>query len=107
MMAEEFTAELSALINRYSLENGSNTPDFLLALYLTECLTTWNKAVRAREQWYGREPSAVSAPSTEPTAHLGPETPPGSASSSESQATEAAPQQDRCCSTSKTETSTS
>lgn len=49
-----FEGELCSLINRYSLENGSNTPDFILGLYLTQCLVSWNQAVKAREQWYGR-----------------------------------------------------
>ncbi len=34
--------------------NGSNTPDFLLASYLTGCLHTFNSIVNAREEWYGR-----------------------------------------------------
>ncbi|HSW65257.1 MAG TPA: hypothetical protein VLH56_18395 [Dissulfurispiraceae bacterium] len=29
-----FRAELETLINRYSKENGSNTPDFILADYM-------------------------------------------------------------------------
>lgn len=49
-----FQDELANLINRYSLENGSNTPDFILALYLQQCLTTFNDIVRKREDWYGR-----------------------------------------------------
>ncbi|MFA5766440.1 MAG: hypothetical protein WC919_00765 [Candidatus Paceibacterota bacterium] len=49
-----FQEELSQLINRYSLENGSNTPDFLLALYLQQCLSTFNDVMRKREDWYGR-----------------------------------------------------
>ena len=47
--------EIEQIINRSSAENGSDTPDFILAEYLTGCLTTFDKAVRAREQWYGRE----------------------------------------------------
>jgi hypothetical protein len=37
------------------MENGSDTPDFILAEYLTGCLDTWNKSVKHREKWYGRE----------------------------------------------------
>ena len=30
--------EIEQAINKYSLENGSDTPDFILAEYLTDCL---------------------------------------------------------------------
>lgn len=50
-----FEAELTHLLNRYSQENGSNTPDFILAQYLTACLAAWNTAVQQRETWYGRD----------------------------------------------------
>ena len=58
-----FEAELSALINRYSQENASNTPDFILAQYLTACLAAWNTATQQRETWYGRDarPSALAS----------------------------------------------
>ena len=49
----QFHRELSSLLNRYSKENGSNTPDFLLASYLTGCLHTFNSIVSAREEWCG------------------------------------------------------
>lgn len=45
--------ELAALINRHSLENGSNTPDFILAEYLLGCLGAFDKAARERTHWYG------------------------------------------------------
>lgn len=44
-----FEKELAALINRYSLEGRSNTPDFILAEYLACCLGAFNVACRARE----------------------------------------------------------
>lgn len=55
-MAEktDFKTELTSLLNRYSAENGSNTPDFILAEYLTDCLSAFDKAVCARSTWYGR-----------------------------------------------------
>ena len=46
--------ELTTLLNRYSLENGSDTPDFILAQYLLACLAAYNTAVSQREVWYGR-----------------------------------------------------
>jgi hypothetical protein len=51
---DNFKDELEELINKYSLENGSNTPDFILAEYLTVCLLTYNETVLARSSWYGR-----------------------------------------------------
>lgn len=52
----DLVKELEAIINRYSVENESDTPDFLLAIYLSECLKTWAKVVKARDDWYGFKP---------------------------------------------------
>ena len=46
---------LADLLNSYGSENGSNTPDFILATYLLGCLNNFNHAVKSRESWYGRE----------------------------------------------------
>ena len=35
---EEFKKELAQLINKHSMENGSNTPDFILAEFLVHSL---------------------------------------------------------------------
>ena len=51
-----FKEELCGLINRASKENASNTPDFILAQYLENCLTTFETATQQRENWYGRDP---------------------------------------------------
>jgi len=40
-----FINELKHLINRYSQESGSNTPDFILAEYLSNCLEAFNKSI--------------------------------------------------------------
>jgi hypothetical protein len=50
-----FRADLIDVINNYSKENGSNTPDFILADYLVGCLNNFNNIVKQREHWYGRE----------------------------------------------------
>lgn len=50
----DFRAKVESLINSMCLENGSNTPDFILAEYLADCLETFDKAVIRRERWYGR-----------------------------------------------------
>lgn len=50
-----FAKALENLLNAYDQENGSNTPDFILAEFLLQVLNAWNLAVRAREEWYGRD----------------------------------------------------
>lgn len=50
----EFQMELASAINRCSMENGSNTPDFILAGFLKNCLFAFNGASRERERWYGQ-----------------------------------------------------
>lgn len=52
---KSFEEELKELINRHSKENGCNTPDFVLAEYLRDCLSIFNVAVNAREYYYGRK----------------------------------------------------
>ena len=52
-----FEKELLELINRHSMENASNTPDYILAQYMEACLTAFNTATQQRENWYGRDPS--------------------------------------------------
>jgi hypothetical protein len=50
----KFEQELEKLINKFSEENTSNTPDFILAYYLKNCLRVFNESVCIREGWYGR-----------------------------------------------------
>lgn len=51
----KFKNELEKLINKYSLENGSDTPDFILANYLANCLKNFDEITNRRECWYGRK----------------------------------------------------
>lgn len=51
----EFEQELRRIISRFSMENHSNTPDFILAEYLRGCLDAFNLATKRREHWYGRK----------------------------------------------------
>jgi hypothetical protein len=46
--------DLTETLNRHSAENGSNTPDFLLAKFLLDCLNAFDEAVIGRAHWYGR-----------------------------------------------------
>ena len=47
-----FQSQLESLINSESMENGSNTPDLILARYLTSCLKAFDAATRSRDDWY-------------------------------------------------------
>lgn len=49
-----FVDALQTLINQYSAENGSNTPDFILANFVFKALINFDDAVNHREKWYGR-----------------------------------------------------
>lgn len=49
----DFVTELEHLINKHSMESGSDTPDFILARLLTDVLFAFNAAVMKREGWYG------------------------------------------------------
>ena len=51
LLAKEF----EEAINRHCRENESNTPDFLLAEYLMDCLVAYEKIHDANEKWYGRK----------------------------------------------------
>ena len=52
-MSESFREELESLINHHSIENQSDTPDFLLSRYICDCLRVYAKIVKARDKWYG------------------------------------------------------
>ena len=52
-MYEEFEKELQALLNKYSMENPSDTPDFILAAYLSNCLRAFNLAHEETAKWMG------------------------------------------------------
>jgi hypothetical protein len=47
--------ELTTLLNSFSRENESNTPDFILANFMLSCLVAFEKASNQRENWYGWE----------------------------------------------------
>ena len=51
----EFQKALETLINRHSMENASNTPDFLLAEFLVNCLRAFNLASEQKEKWFAKE----------------------------------------------------
>lgn len=60
MSKSAFQERLVSLINSESMENGSDTPDFILAQYLVGCLENFNAVMALREKWYGRGAEANS-----------------------------------------------
>ncbi len=52
-----FREALKVLINAYSQEQASNTPDFILARYLDNALKAYEIAVSRRDRWYAGEKS--------------------------------------------------
>lgn len=51
----KFRIELEKLINRFSIENGPDTPDFILADYLMDCLKAFELTSNRRSVWYNSE----------------------------------------------------
>ena len=54
-----FEKDLGSLINSYSLENGSNTPDFILAEFMVKCFAAFEQASNARVKWYQNDDKAL------------------------------------------------
>lgn len=65
-----FEKELQELINKHSMENGSNTPDFMLARYLAMCLYNYEHLIRDRDRWYRNKFNGPLANSDEPIPSL-------------------------------------
>jgi hypothetical protein len=51
----QFSQKLTDLLNEHSAENGSNTPDWILRDFLLDCLSALDRAIKARDSFYGRE----------------------------------------------------
>lgn len=54
-----FEKELELLINKYSKESKSNTPDFILADYMKNSMESFHLATRLRDNWYGGKRSII------------------------------------------------
>lgn len=44
---------LEKLLNEFSLDSASDTPDYLLAKYVLATLEVFSKTIKARARWYG------------------------------------------------------
>lgn len=49
----DFRSELSSLLNRFSRENISNTPDCILRNFIWNSLKAFDSATIERDEWYG------------------------------------------------------
>jgi hypothetical protein len=52
-MKKAFKKELLTLINTYCMEADSDTPDYILAEYMIQCLKLFNKSTQARDMHMG------------------------------------------------------
>ena len=55
-----FRDDLADVINRHGRESGSNTPVFILAMYLESCLVAFDVAVTSNADWHKSKPEPVS-----------------------------------------------
>lgn len=46
-----FVSDIAHVINCYSRENKSDTPDFILAEYVVDALEAYEQAARKRTEW--------------------------------------------------------
>lgn len=61
---DNFVRDIAAVCNRYSIENNSDTPDFMLAEFMTGCLNVYENTLRARTEWM--QPSHATQQPPEP-----------------------------------------
>jgi len=54
VIKDDFKRDLRALINRHSVDNELQTPDFLLAEYVADCLIAYQKATLNRDKFLQR-----------------------------------------------------
>lgn len=50
---DSFEDELRKLLNLFSMEARSNTPDYVLAEFMLKCLDAFDEAVVTRTAWHG------------------------------------------------------
>ena len=49
---QEIVRDLAKVINKHSLEQESQTPDYILAEYMLKSLSDLNRLMRDRDYWY-------------------------------------------------------
>jgi hypothetical protein len=56
MNKDLLSVKIQEIINKNSLENGSNTPDFIIANFMVDSIDLLNKAIRRRDEWQNTKP---------------------------------------------------
>ena len=56
---QEIVRDLAKVVNKYSLEQESQTPDYILAEYMLKSLSDLNRLMRDRDYWYNGNYSAL------------------------------------------------
>ena len=51
--------ELSELLNSHNADSETQTPDYILATYLLDCMRAFRIAMEHREAWNARHPETV------------------------------------------------
>ena len=49
---QEIVRDIAQVVNKYSLEQESQTPDYILAEYMLKSLSDLNRLMRDRDYWY-------------------------------------------------------
>ena len=47
-----FRSELTKLLNKFSMERNSDTPDWIMRQFLCDSLRSFDEAVKQRNNWY-------------------------------------------------------
>jgi len=50
---QDIVRDIAQVVNKYSLEQESQTPDYILAEYMLKSLSDLNRLMRDRDYWYG------------------------------------------------------
>ena len=61
---QEIVRDIARVVNMYSLEQESQTPDYILAEYMLKSLSDLNRLMRDRDYWYNGNYSALGSVDT-------------------------------------------
>lgn len=53
---DKFRKELEALINKHSIDNETNIPDYILSTYLVKYIEHLGHLINYRDQWFNFKP---------------------------------------------------
>lgn len=59
----DLVRDIAKVINKHSVENSCDTPDFMLAEYLVQCLAVFSGITNQRDSWH--EAGSIKNTSTE------------------------------------------